>query len=58
MTTVPVRLEPVGESVDLYLAAIPRIGEHVHWKGADYVVKRVIHVVSETPYHVRVVLAP
>jgi len=58
MAAVPVRLDTSDGSVDLYLAAVPRVGEHVHWKGADHTVQRVIHVVSEHPAHVRVVLSP
>lgn len=59
MSAVPVRLEPPGNSrtsVDMFLATVPRVGELVLYKGREYPVERVIHVVSEHPAHVRVVL--
>lgn len=58
MSTVPVRLGPPGDgSVDLYLPTVPRVGEHVHHRGKEWLVARVIHVVStDAPFHVRVVL--
>lgn len=56
MTTIAVRLALPAGSVDLYLPAVPRVGEHVHYKGENWEVQRVIHTVSSDPVHVRVVL--